>query len=485
MHERRQHPGGLREGADRRPRRAARRASAAGDVLGGHQVLLDAYNTDVRPLVRERARARSAPRRTRSRALRASGRVERMPRARDGGGDAMSADHRADRVRRRPLAGATAPRRTTRSTQLVRASNLLGADRAVSNFGGGNTSAKGTAIDHIGRERRGRCGSRAPAATSRRWAAATSPRCGCEEVLPLIERDEMSDEEMVAHLVRCQLDPAMPRPSIETLLHAFVPAAHVHHTHPDGINILAGSAARRAAACASASATRPPGSPTSGPGFTLSKQVGEAVRDSPGLRARRARQARPRRLGRHGRGGLPRDDRGDQPRRSRSSTSARRAPQRFGGPAAARSTTRRGTRRCMQLLPAIRGAISSRAREAAVRRRVAEGARVRLVAGRAGARRRSARPAPTTSCTPSACRCGCRSTRRPTTSRRSRSASAPPPRTTAPPTARYVARVRARTTRRWIRTRASCSCSTSASSASARRSPPRASRATSTTARWR
>ena len=34
------------------------------------------------------------------------------------------------------------------------ASHLLGADRAVSNFGGGNTSAKGTATDHTGRERR-------------------------------------------------------------------------------------------------------------------------------------------------------------------------------------------------------------------------------------------------------------------------------------------------------------------------------------------
>ena len=61
-------------------------------------------------------------------------------------------------------------------------------------------------------------------------------------MLPLIERDEMSDEDMVAYLSRCQLDPAAPRCSIETLLHAFVPAPHVHHTHPDGINVLAGSA---------------------------------------------------------------------------------------------------------------------------------------------------------------------------------------------------------------------------------------------------
>ena len=36
--------------------------------------------------------------------------------------------------------------------QLVQASHLLGANRAVSNFGGGNTSAKGVATDHAGRE---------------------------------------------------------------------------------------------------------------------------------------------------------------------------------------------------------------------------------------------------------------------------------------------------------------------------------------------
>ena len=104
-----------------------------------------------------------------------------------------------------------------------------------------------------------------------------------DEVLPLIERDAMSDEEMVAYLSRCQLDPAMPRCSIETLLHAFVPAAHVHHTHPDGINVLAGTAdgERLAQECFGADAAW---IPYIRPGFTLSKQVGEAVRANPELR---------------------------------------------------------------------------------------------------------------------------------------------------------------------------------------------------------
>ena len=53
-------------------REALRARSRPGDVLARHELLLDAYNTDVRPLcARVRARARRAPR-TRS-ALRACG----------------------------------------------------------------------------------------------------------------------------------------------------------------------------------------------------------------------------------------------------------------------------------------------------------------------------------------------------------------------------------------------------------------------------
>jgi rhamnulose-1-phosphate aldolase/alcohol dehydrogenase len=166
--------------------------------------------------------------------------------------------------------------------QVVRASNLLGADRAVSNFGGGNTSAKGSAVDHTGVARLVMWvkGSGSDLATI---GPAGFTVLRLQEVLPLMAREEMSDEEMVAHLVRCQLDPGMPRPSIETLLHAFVPAAHVHHTHPDGINILAGSenGEQLVRECFGDSAAW---IPYIRPGFTLSKQVGEAVRGKPGLR---------------------------------------------------------------------------------------------------------------------------------------------------------------------------------------------------------
>src|ERR671920_393943 len=166
--------------------------------------------------------------------------------------------------------------------QVVLASNVLGANRAVSNFGGGNTSAKGTAEDHTGREIPVMWvkGSGSDLAT---MGPEHFTALKLDEVLPLMERDEMSDEDMVAYLARCQLDPAMPRASIETLLHAFVPAPHVHHTHPDGINVLAGTAdgERLVQECFGDEAAW---IPYIRPGFTLSKQVGEAARSNPELK---------------------------------------------------------------------------------------------------------------------------------------------------------------------------------------------------------
>jgi rhamnulose-1-phosphate aldolase/alcohol dehydrogenase len=166
--------------------------------------------------------------------------------------------------------------------QLVLASNLLGANRAVSNFGGGNTSAKGTATDHAGRERDVMWvkGSGSDLAT---MGPEHFTGLRMDEMLPLMERSEMSDEDMVAYLARCQLDPRMPRASIETLLHAFVPAPHVHHTHPDGINVLAGTAdgERLVQECFGDEAAW---IPYIRPGFTLSRQVGEAARANPDLK---------------------------------------------------------------------------------------------------------------------------------------------------------------------------------------------------------
>jgi rhamnulose-1-phosphate aldolase/alcohol dehydrogenase len=166
--------------------------------------------------------------------------------------------------------------------QVLLASHLLGSDRAVANFGGGNTSAKGTATDHVGRDVPVMWvkGSGSDLATMER-KHFTPLRL--DEMQPLFDRAEMSDEDMVAHLARCQTDPAAPRASIETLLHAFVPADHVHHTHPDAINVLAGArdGEQLIEECFGDEAAW---IPYIRPGFTLARQVGAAVRENPGLK---------------------------------------------------------------------------------------------------------------------------------------------------------------------------------------------------------
>lgn len=162
---------------------------------------------------------------------------------------------------------------------LVYRSRLLGSDRSVANYGGGNTSIKVRQLDHAGRE------------TEVLWVkgsgsdlATITPQgftgLRLDEVLPLMERAEMSDEDMVAYLGRCQLEPSMPRSSIETLLHAFVPHPHVDHTHPDAINMIccAENGEELARECFGQEAVW---IPYIRPGFTLSNQVGEAVRSGP------------------------------------------------------------------------------------------------------------------------------------------------------------------------------------------------------------
>jgi rhamnulose-1-phosphate aldolase/alcohol dehydrogenase len=116
-------------------------------------------------------------------------------------------------------------------------SHLLGADRSVANQGGGNTSSKETVADHTG------CDARVLWVKGSGTDLATISAAGfaglkLDELLPLREREQMDDATMVQYLLRCAVRPDQPRPSIETLLHAFVPAKHVDHTHPDAVIAL-------------------------------------------------------------------------------------------------------------------------------------------------------------------------------------------------------------------------------------------------------
>ena len=120
---------------------------------------------------------------------------------------------------------------------LVARSRAIGADRSLVVNGGGNTSAKGEAVDHLGRTRRVL------------WVKASGGdlATGDERVYPALWIDELEalrglaaidDAEMVRLVRRALVDPAAPRPSIETLLHAFLPATHVDHVHADAICAL-------------------------------------------------------------------------------------------------------------------------------------------------------------------------------------------------------------------------------------------------------
>jgi rhamnulose-1-phosphate aldolase/alcohol dehydrogenase len=163
--------------------------------------------------------------------------------------------------------------------ELVTWSRHLGADSNLVLRGGGNTSVKVRERDVAGRPcavlRVKGSGSDLASAAERDFAGVR-----LDDVLPLFAREAMSDEEMVGYLARTLTDPAAPRPSIETLLHAFIPAASVFHSHADVIVALTNNANPEAALTQALGAgvlriryRRP--------GFRLSREVGEAVRATP------------------------------------------------------------------------------------------------------------------------------------------------------------------------------------------------------------
>ncbi len=165
--------------------------------------------------------------------------------------------------------------------KLVYLSRLIGADPSLVVWGGGNTSIKITEQDFLGRdvEVMRIKGSGSDLKSMERWQF---PRLKLEEVLPVFERGQMSDEEMVDYLDRCVLDPNSPRPSIETLLHAFLPYMCVAHSHADAVVGLTNNRDSRdilkkvyGDSVAIVEYLRP--------GFQLSKLVGLAVKEAPNL----------------------------------------------------------------------------------------------------------------------------------------------------------------------------------------------------------
>jgi rhamnulose-1-phosphate aldolase/alcohol dehydrogenase len=166
---------------------------------------------------------------------------------------------------------------------LVYRSNLLGADRALANQGGGNTSAKETIVDHAGRETRVLWvkGSGTDLASI---TTAGFPGLRLDELLPLREREAMDDGSMVEYLLRSAIKPDQPRPSIETLLHAFVAAPHVDHTHPDAVIALTSTPGGRALADDEFGGEAV-WLPYRRPGFAMSRRIAQLLQENPSARA--------------------------------------------------------------------------------------------------------------------------------------------------------------------------------------------------------
>lgn len=160
-------------------------------------------------------------------------------------------------------------------------SRLLGADRTLVNLYGGNTSVKEVEKDHLGRDTtvlwvKG-SGSDIADITEKGFAGLK-----LDEVSPLFERASMTDEDMIVYLDRTAFETGRPRQSIETLLHAFVPAKHVDHTHPDAIIAIACTPNGRQI-MREVYGDRAAWVDYIRPGFTLSQQIGAAVRENPGI----------------------------------------------------------------------------------------------------------------------------------------------------------------------------------------------------------
>ena len=116
----------------------------------------------------------------------------------------------------------------------VYTTRLLGRDPKLVLHGGGNTSVKTTMPDLLGEEVAVFCvkGSGADMAAIE---PAGLPAVRLDRLRRLRARAALSDEDMVRVQRENLLEPAAPNPSVETLLHAFLPHKFVDHTHANAV----------------------------------------------------------------------------------------------------------------------------------------------------------------------------------------------------------------------------------------------------------
>src|SRR5271165_5356538 len=127
--------------------------------------------------------------------------------------------------------------------QLLYRSNLLGSDLRITNFGGGNTSAKLMGTDPL---------TGAPVKVL--WVKGSGGDLGSMKLdgfatlyldkllgLKSVYRGLAHEDEMVALFDHCTFNLNPRASSIDTPLHGFVPHAHVDHVHADSVIAIAAS----------------------------------------------------------------------------------------------------------------------------------------------------------------------------------------------------------------------------------------------------
>ena len=119
---------------------------------------------------------------------------------------------------------------------------LLGRNPLLVLHGGGNTSVKTTVTDLLGEDVQVLC------VKGSGWDMADIeppglPAVRLEPLLKLRSLEALSDEDMVRFQRGALVDPSSPNPSVETLLHAFLPHKFVDHTHSAAVLALTDQAA--------------------------------------------------------------------------------------------------------------------------------------------------------------------------------------------------------------------------------------------------
>ncbi len=166
---------------------------------------------------------------------------------------------------------------------LVHTSRMIGANTNLVLWGGGNSSFKTLGKDHKGEDTH-ILWIKGSGSDMRTITPGQFTPLRLDDLLPLRKRTSMSDEEMVAYQMKSVLNPKSPKPSIETLLHAFLPAKHIYHTHSDAICTLTDTQKSREVinevfgeSVAVVDYIRP--------GFLLSKWVYEVYQNDSGIKA--------------------------------------------------------------------------------------------------------------------------------------------------------------------------------------------------------